>query len=123
MRLYTNGLSSYEPWSGAVDFYNEIVEEGKLKELEDALDELYPDGMSETELNDLLWHDEDWLRGFLDMDTEEKEDSYVYAIEDTRGLPQYGICEDNYLPCKNEAELIGTLETIRMLKQNRKVTQ
>lgn len=35
----------------------------------------------------------------------------------------YGICEDNYLPCKNEAELIGTLETIRKLKANRKVLQ
>lgn len=73
MKLYTDdGLGSYEPWSGAVDFYNEIVEEGKLEELEDALDELYPDGMSETELNDLLWHDENWLRGFLDMDIEEE---------------------------------------------------
>lgn len=92
MRLYTDGLSNYEPWSGAVDFYNEIVNAGKLDELEFALDEMYPEGMSETELNDLLWHDEDWLRGFLDMDTEEKEDSYVYAIEDTRGLPQCG-CE------------------------------
>ena len=71
MKLYTDGLSNYEPWSGAVDFYNEIVNAGKLDELEFALDELYPDGMSETELNDLLWHDEDWLRGFLDMDTEE----------------------------------------------------
>lgn len=72
MRLYTDGLSSYKPWSGAVDFYNEIVNAGKLDELEFALDELYPEGMSETELNDLLWHDEDWLRGFLDMDVKEE---------------------------------------------------
>lgn len=71
MKLYTDGLSNYEPWSGAVSFYNEIVIAGKLGELEVALDELYPDGMSETELNDLLWHDEDWLRGVLAMDTEE----------------------------------------------------
>lgn len=71
MRLYTDGLSCYKPWSGAIDFYNEIVKEGKLEELEVALDELYPEGMRETELNDLLWHDEDWLRGVLGMDTEE----------------------------------------------------
>lgn len=85
MRLYTDGLSGYKPWSGAIGFYNEIVKEGKLEELEDALDELYPEGMSETELNDLLWHDEDWLRGFLNMDIE--EDDYTCAIEDTHGLP------------------------------------
>lgn len=71
MKLYTDGLSNYEPWSGAIGFYNEIVMAGKLGELEVTLDELYPDGMSETELNDLLWHDEDWLRGVLAMDTEE----------------------------------------------------
>lgn len=71
MRLYTEGLGNYTPWSGAVDFYNEIVNAGKLDELEFALDELYPNGLSETELNDLLWFDEEWLRGFLDMDSEE----------------------------------------------------
>lgn len=27
----------------------------------------------------------------------------------------YGICEDNHIPCKNEQELIGILETIRNL--------
>lgn len=27
----------------------------------------------------------------------------------------YGICEDNHIPCKNEEELIGILETIRNL--------
>ena len=74
MRIYTEGLGSYTPWSGAVDFYNEIVEEGKLEELEFALDELYPNGLSETELNDLLWFDEDWLRGCLDMDSEGEEE-------------------------------------------------
>lgn len=72
MRLYTEGLENYTPWSGAVDFYSEIVNVGKLDELEFALDELYLDGISETELNDLLWFEEDWLRGLLDMDGEEE---------------------------------------------------
>ena len=37
-------FSQFEPWSGAVDTYNLIVEAGKEDELEAILEDLYPDG-------------------------------------------------------------------------------
>ena len=54
-------FSQFEPWSGAVDTYNLIVEAGKEDELEAILEDLYPDGLSDTELNDLLWFESEWL--------------------------------------------------------------
>ena len=55
MRLYAEGISDFKPWSGAVSTWDELETYDKIEELESNLDELYPDGMSETDLNDLLW--------------------------------------------------------------------
>lgn len=49
------GLSEFEPWSGAIPWFDIIREEDKLDELDRVLEEMYPDGMDETELNDLIW--------------------------------------------------------------------
>lgn len=54
-----SGFDSYSPWSGAEDTYRRIADAGKLGELEDWLEGMYPDGIGETELNDLLWFDAD----------------------------------------------------------------
>ena len=67
-------FSQFEPWSGAVDTYNRIVEADKEDELESLIDELYTDGLSDTELNDLLWFESDWLLESLGI-TEEDEDT------------------------------------------------
>jgi hypothetical protein len=50
-------LSDYTPWSGAVDTWNQIKDENKVNELDSMLEEIYPDGLTMTELNDILWFD------------------------------------------------------------------
>lgn len=70
---YRSGFDNYKPWSGAVCRYNEIAEAGKLEQLTFILEELYPDGMSETELNDFIWFEEDMWREWLNMDGEDKD--------------------------------------------------
>lgn len=74
MKIYSEGIENYKPWSGAVSFYEEIVDAGKLDYLEQVLEDIYPDGMSETDLNDLLWFDEEIVRDWLDMEDEEEEE-------------------------------------------------
>lgn len=74
----TIDFSDFRPWSGASDTWNRIEDEGKIDELEAVLDEIYPDGMSDTGLNDLLWFESetvfDWL-GMSDYDeNDDKED-------------------------------------------------
>ena len=44
----------------------------QLDELESMLDELYPDGMTETQLNDLMWFDFDTIKNWLGIEEDEE---------------------------------------------------
>lgn len=54
-------IEDFKAWSGAVDTQNRIIEENKEDEFKQLIEELYPDGLDETELNDLLWFDDEWI--------------------------------------------------------------
>ena len=74
---YELDLASFEVWSGARDTLDRIIDEGMCEQLEFILEDLYPDGMTEGELNDLLWFEPEtvfeWL-GISDEDEEDEED-------------------------------------------------
>lgn len=75
MKLYRElDLTRFEPWSGAVDTYNTIYNADKLEDLEFLLEELYPEGIEETQLNDLLWFEPEWLLESLGISEEEEEE-------------------------------------------------
>ena len=80
--IMETSLENFEAWSGGRDTLNTLREKDLCDRLEFILDDLYPDGMTDTELNDLLWFEDDaiaeWL-GFsdwedLENDGEEEED-------------------------------------------------
>lgn len=74
MRIYKDfDFDNFTPWSGAIETYNRIAAEGKGDELESILDEIYPDGMTETELNDLLWFEPETVFEWLGISDEEEE--------------------------------------------------
>ena len=55
MKIYSElDFVSFNPWSGAVNTHRRIVDADKAEAFEAELEALYPDGMSETQLNDLL---------------------------------------------------------------------
>ena len=60
--LLTNDISmeDFKPWSGAVTCYNRLSALGKLEDFENLIDECYPKGLGETDLNDLLWFEDEW---------------------------------------------------------------
>ena len=75
MRIYSEtSLENFEAWSGAVDTLDRVRETGKCDELESILEELYPDGMSATELNDLLWFEPETVFEWLGIEEEEEEE-------------------------------------------------
>ena len=75
MRIYSEtSLENFEAWSGAVDTLDRVREAGKCDELESILEDLYPDGMSETELNDLLWFEPETVFEWLGIEEEEEEE-------------------------------------------------
>ena len=69
---YELDLNSFQAWSGAKDTLERIQREGKCAELENILEELYPDGMTETELNDLLWFESETVYEWLGIRSEEQ---------------------------------------------------
>ena len=58
-------------WSGAVDTYNIIYENDKLHELMYLLEEIFPEPVDITTVNDFLWFDSDYIYEQLDIELEE----------------------------------------------------
>lgn len=65
------GLYEFEAWGGAVDTLERIKEAGLCDELEEYLEHLYPDGIDETTLNDILWFDADDIFEALELSTDD----------------------------------------------------
>ena len=53
-------LRNFGFWSGAKD-RADMLTSSQLDAIETELEQLYPDGMTETELNDLFWFDFDFV--------------------------------------------------------------
>lgn len=62
MKIYSEiyTLEQFSPWSEAVYTYNKLIEADKSEEFIQRLDDIYPDGITETQLNDILWFEEEW---------------------------------------------------------------
>ena len=59
MKTFTEtNLSSFDFWSGAKDNANELTTE-QLEQIDAILSDAYPEGMSETSLNNLFWFEFD----------------------------------------------------------------
>lgn len=67
-------LSDYQAWSGAVDTWQRIQDENKVDELDFYLEECYPDGLTMTQLNDILWFDGEQVLKDLGIEDEEDEE-------------------------------------------------
>jgi hypothetical protein len=90
MKIYKEeSLSNFEFWSGAKDTVKYLTDE-ELDTIETRLEELNPDGMDETDINDFFWFEDDtiaeWL-GYEDFEAlmkrdEEDEDDEDYDEED-----------------------------------------
>ena len=63
-------LKNFEFWGGAKDTVKYLTE-SELDTIQSYLEELYPEGMTDTELNDFIWFEDDtiaeWL-GYNDFD-------------------------------------------------------
>lgn len=65
MRIYEETeLRAFEPWSGAT-YTMERLTGRELDTLQEIIEEIYPEGLSETTLNDILWFETDWIAELL----------------------------------------------------------
>ena len=78
MKIITEqSLADFKFWSGAENTAQRIWEEQGSEgfdQLEAILEDLYPDGIDETDLNDLLWFDADTVYEWLGIDDEDEDD-------------------------------------------------
>tara|TARA_R110002012_G_scaffold319502_2_gene540417 strand:- start:129 stop:359 length:231 start_codon:yes stop_codon:yes gene_type:complete len=63
-------LTDFECWSGAKYFFNKLTYQ-ELKTISLRLEELYPDGMTDTQINDLFWFEEDFICKLINEDIDE----------------------------------------------------
>ena len=72
MKVVNENLSlrNFDAWAGAKGTKELIIENGKESDFEFLMEDLYPDGMTDTQLNDILWFEEDWICEMLDIDNE-----------------------------------------------------
>lgn len=71
-------LSDFNAWSGAVETKETILHNNKGDDFDRLIEELYPDGLSDTQLNDVLWFESDWIfeqLGISEDDEEETEEN------------------------------------------------
>ena len=72
MKIVNDNLSlrNFEAWSGAKSTKQLILDNNKEDDFEFMMEDLYPDGMTDTQLNDILWFEEDWICETLGIDNE-----------------------------------------------------
>ena len=75
-------LDRFEAWSGAEKTLDKIISEGKAQELEFILEDLYPEGMDEIQLNDLLLYEPEWCFKAVGIRTESEIESELKEAEE-----------------------------------------
>ena len=110
---YDLDLNSFNAWSGAVDTLDRIQREGKCGLLEQILEDTYPDGMTETELNDLLWFDSESVYEWLGIRSEEQIENEIKEAEEELAEVQSNLeddLDDDELTTEERAEIIESYQ-------------
>ena len=109
MKIYSEiNIADFKAWGGAIDTLDRIITEDKCDELESILEDLYPDGIDETKLNDLLWFDNETVFGWLGIRTESEIRSELAEVkEELEELKQNYAddCEDENMTVEEKIKL------------------
>jgi len=67
-------LRDFQAWSGAVDTLNKLIELDLVEQAQELIEELNSEGLTDTELNDILWFEDEWLFEALGVNNDEDEE-------------------------------------------------
>lgn len=110
---YELDLNRFEAWSGAKETLERIQREGKCGLLEQILEDIYPDGMTETQLNDLLWFDSESVYEWLGIRSEEQIEKEIKEAEEELAEVQSNLeddLDDDDLTTEERAEIIESYQ-------------
>lgn len=72
MKIYAEtNIHDFDFWSGAKDTVKYLTWE-ELDTIESMLEDIYPDGMEDVELNDFFWFEDDTIAEWLGYDSFEE---------------------------------------------------
>ncbi len=72
MKIYSDvPLTEFEFWAGGKDTVEELTNI-ELETIEQILEHIYPEGLSEGELNDIFWFERDLIAEWLGYETFEE---------------------------------------------------
>lgn len=72
MKITTEqSIANFSFWSGAKANADELTL-SQLNEVENILEDLYPDGIGETQLNDIFWFDFETIKEWLGITDEDE---------------------------------------------------
>lgn len=75
MKITTEtSLLDFQTWSGATDTKKIIIDNCKSDEFDSLIEELYPDGLTDTQLNDILRFEDEWIFESLGIKEEEEDE-------------------------------------------------
>lgn len=73
MKVFSEiSLVNFEFWSGAKDNAKQLTYQ-EMEELEFMLEDVFPDGCTDTQLNDLFWFDFNIICEWLGLEIDENE--------------------------------------------------
>ena len=75
-------LKRFDAWYKAEKTLDKIISEGKAEALEFILEDLYPEGMDEIQLNDLLRFEPEWCFEAVGIRTESEIESELKEAEE-----------------------------------------
>lgn len=119
IRIYRESdLTDFEFWSGAKDTVKYLTDD-ELRQMAFILEDTYPEGMTETQINDIFWFEDDWIAEMLGYDSfealmEERDEdaSQNESVSVKRGkklveAPIYDLTDD-------EIEFLNSRKTTRI---------
>ena len=104
---YELDLNTFKAWSSGQSTLDRIIENELVNEFEAMLEDCYPDGISETQLNDILRFDSEWIFESLGLETEnslrEKIEEIEIQIEDLKDDFEGDILDEE-IECEEEKQ-------------------
>lgn len=71
-------LTNFEFWSGGKDNAEKLTQE-QLEQITETLEDIYPEGMTETQINDLFWFGFESVCEFIGLVYDDENDEIVEA--------------------------------------------
>ena len=109
-------MKHFKPWDGGKYGYEEIRALNLFDEFEQYIEELYPKGIDEGDLNDILWYDRDTFiesQGFIKCDICE---DWVRERDVVEDIDYHKVCEccleDYYIECPDCGEYINKEDAV-----------